>query len=368
MMLKSTSEEMLNLDFLRFYASAAIVWHHSHEFLIPEAQRATVGERTAGLALFVDLFFLISGFVIAHVYRGRVTSLPQFGRFMQRRIGRLFPLHLLTFVLAVAMWAVIGRFAHADHAPSNDPSCMVRTVFLAHAIFPGCNGLYYNGVNWSISAEMLMYILFPLLSLAAVRARGGGLFVVLGFTAFVAFLAFRVNDTARVWTDLYPPIRALPSFALGVSASYARDLLARVRGGSWLTVPLVVASTVAAMIGAPGSAQLALIVATGLSAIAADVRGEVLPLVRRLAPLGQLTYSVYLWHGFFILVLLNAAGDKLLHLSPAPMVALMMFTYAAIAIWSYLSWRYFETPARRWVDGLLGGRDKSRPAPSPVGG
>lgn len=49
MMLKSTSEEMLNLDFLRFYASAAIVWHHSHEFLIPEAQRATAGRERRDL-------------------------------------------------------------------------------------------------------------------------------------------------------------------------------------------------------------------------------------------------------------------------------------------------------------------------------
>lgn len=361
--LEATSEEMLNLDFLRFVASTAIVWHHSHEFLIPEAERATAAVRTAGLAYFVDLFFLISGFVIAHVYRGHVNSVPQFGRFMQRRVGRLFPLHLLTFLLAVALWAVISAFSQAEHAPSNDPACILRTVFLVHAVFPGCDGRYYNGVNWSISAEMAMYMLFPVLAFVAMRLKQVGFIAALGLAALLASLVFWTSDGVRAWTDLYAPLRALLPFALGISASYARDLVRRLRGGRWLMLVFIVASVIAAMIGAPGPLQLAAITATGLAAISADLRGEALAVVRRLAPLGQLTYSIYLWHGFFVLVLLNALGDKFLHLSRIPMLALMVVAYCILASWSFLSWRYFETPARRWVDGLFGGSGKFKTAP-----
>ncbi|MCH7627432.1 hypothetical protein [Novosphingobium percolationis] len=63
--LTASSDELLTLDLFRFLSSVAIVYHHSHEYFVAPAFRAAAGQRTAGLALFVDLFFLISGFVIA---------------------------------------------------------------------------------------------------------------------------------------------------------------------------------------------------------------------------------------------------------------------------------------------------------------
>ena len=74
--------------------------------------------------------------------------------------------------------------------------------------------------------------------------------------------------------------------------------------------------------------------------------------VKRLAPLGQLTYSIYMWHGLLILVLMNALGDKLLHGNPIALPILTFVCYAGILITSYLSFFYLETPARRWIDAL----------------
>jgi len=60
--LRPTSGELLHLDLMRFIASAGIVLHHSHEFLVPVTKSPfLVREQRAGMALFVDLFFLISG-------------------------------------------------------------------------------------------------------------------------------------------------------------------------------------------------------------------------------------------------------------------------------------------------------------------
>ena len=84
--------ELRNLDVLRFLAAFAILYHHSHEFLYAESVRQASAAPSYGLALFVDLFFIISGFVIAHVYEGRVGSLRSVGVFLRKRIARLYAL------------------------------------------------------------------------------------------------------------------------------------------------------------------------------------------------------------------------------------------------------------------------------------
>ncbi|MDE2437454.1 MAG: acyltransferase [Sphingomonadales bacterium] len=350
--LRATSGELLTLDFLRFYASAAIVVQHSHEFLWPMNVRGEIIEKTHGLALFVDLFFLISGFVIGHLYSGKVGTPKHFGRFMQRRIGRLYPLHLLTFVLAIAMWALVSSFAKPEHVPSRDPACMALTAAMLHAVFPCGNGNYFNGVNWSISAEMVMYAIFPLLSAFALGARR--LFLALSLALFAAILAS--VGTLDDWTQLYAPLRALPAFGLGLALNANRDLLLRVRFANLVMWLSLLGATACALVGAPVVIQLPLFYLAGFAATAIDVQGIANPVVTRIAPLGQLTYSIYLWHGFFIAVLVNAIGDKLLGGKLFAVAPLLAVCYAAILVWSYLSWRYFETPARRWIDGLFGGR------------
>jgi peptidoglycan/LPS O-acetylase OafA/YrhL len=77
--LQAQSEEMLHLDLTRLIASVGIVAHHSIEFFVPLSDRDWLSGKTMGLALFVDLFFVISGFVIANVYHDRAFSLKGYG-------------------------------------------------------------------------------------------------------------------------------------------------------------------------------------------------------------------------------------------------------------------------------------------------
>ena len=104
--LKPNSDAWLRLDMLRFVASIAIVWHHSHYLLHPVSQRAAVRDQTLGFALFVDLFFIISGFIISAVYTDRIKNWSTTVVFWQRRIARLVPLHLLILLLSWSFWQV----------------------------------------------------------------------------------------------------------------------------------------------------------------------------------------------------------------------------------------------------------------------
>lgn len=202
--LKVASDEMLHLDFIRFVAAAGIVVHHSHEFFYSQPARTAIMARTAGLALFVDLFFLISGFVIAQVYGDRVTSLGDVARFLQRRVGRLVPLHWLTLLVSVAVWAVVATFVQAKHQPDFSPICIADTALLLQAIVP-CGAIQFNFVTWSISAEMVMYLLFPLVAIVGARMKSAPLAA--GIALFAVIFVFQYDYRlwhSPQWTHLPP--------------------------------------------------------------------------------------------------------------------------------------------------------------------
>jgi len=344
--IKAHSGELLRLDLLRFIASVGIVWHHSHEFFYARVDRAAVHEETRALALFVDLFFVISGFVIAYVYDGRIAGWRDFGRFMQRRAGRLVPLHWLTLLISWAFWVAVTRFAaNPNAAIDTSVECLARTTALSHAIV-GCDGTAPNGVSWSISTEMMLYLLYPIFAVLLRRQ------LALTVTAAVA-LAVACSYAVRfdvTWDMVYAPLRGLPSFLLGMLLFAARKEVARLPVGSPALLAATAVLFVLMMSDVPQFAVLAMVYVVALMAIASDTRGPPGPAISRLAPLGQLTYSIYMWHLIIIIVVMNAIGDKFLNLSAIPMAALAVLCYAIIAAVSYLSWTLIETPARRWID------------------
>src|SRR5262245_52376951 len=110
------SEDFLHLDALRILASFAVVMFHWRGHLAYKP----ASDATAWLnswIVFVDLFFVISGFIIAAVYSARMSTLAQYGDFLFKRFARLAPLHYATLALYVA----IGLLATLAGASLNDP-------------------------------------------------------------------------------------------------------------------------------------------------------------------------------------------------------------------------------------------------------
>ncbi len=352
---------MLHLDLLRLVASVGIVVHHSIEFLFPVVDRARLLDWTMGLALFVDLFFVISGYVISYVYCDRLGSIGGYLSFLQRRCGRLVPLHWLTLALSIALWAaILATGFPANHAPSFEPRCIVETALLMHSFVACGEGSSFNGVSWSISAEMVMYVGFPLVALLGGSRRyalaGVALISLLGFSWLDLQSGFSPRDSL---VEESAVLRAIPSFLFGASLFYFRDMLKALPRPRLRLLITSLCLVVTMVSGIPHLFVLLLVYATVASAAASDVVGEVSPMVHRVAPFGQLTYSIYMWHLFFIMVLLNMLGDKLLHGKPLALAILFPLCYACIGIWSYLSFEFFETPARRYIDGL-GSKKPSR--------
>jgi peptidoglycan/LPS O-acetylase OafA/YrhL len=129
-----------------------------------------------GSWLFVDFFFVLSGFVIGHAYAGKLSTRKDLVAFVIRRFGRLWPLHfaLLMFVLGAALIKFITRGMGADIEITSN-SNNTPYSFLTNLLFLNSFGLHdtvtWNTPSWSISAEFLTNLMFGIAFLLAPWGR-----------------------------------------------------------------------------------------------------------------------------------------------------------------------------------------------------
>jgi peptidoglycan/LPS O-acetylase OafA/YrhL len=171
------SGEIKALTGLRIIAAMWVVLFHFRPLLrdaAPGFCDALVPVLNCG-AQGVDLFFILSGFVLTWNYLDRLGwswSLRATLHFLWLRLARVWPVHLVTLHLA-ALWVIFTL--HVGHVPSNDVSQLtavsyVRQILLVQLWFqPYFDGSSWDGPAWSISAEWLAYLLFSALVLVIFR-------------------------------------------------------------------------------------------------------------------------------------------------------------------------------------------------------
>ncbi|MDQ0279301.1 peptidoglycan/LPS O-acetylase OafA/YrhL [Arthrobacter silviterrae] len=157
---------------IRILAALWVVAEHFGSVLMglfPGADRASVMINSGYLG--VEVFFILSGFIISHNYAERFQNLSFAGykEFIQKRIARLYPVHILTLGAAGAF--VLGASVlHIDLNSSEkyDTRSFIMNIFMMQSIPPA---QAWNNPAWSISAEFGAYILFPLFIVAVMRVK-----------------------------------------------------------------------------------------------------------------------------------------------------------------------------------------------------
>ncbi|MEU3412391.1 acyltransferase [Streptomyces sp. NPDC006658] len=304
----------------------------------------------------VSFFFVLSGFVLTWSARPRDRALA----FWRRRIARVYPVHLVTLVVALVMACAL------THRALPTPEQALANALLLHSWWqPWWQTL--NPVSWSLACEAFFYAAFPALILLLRRlgARGA---TALGGLSVAVVLLLAWTDAHHWWTHpVYSfPAARLPEFVLG-AVTARLVLLGRWRG------PGLEASLALAVIGyflvpqvTPGySATVCTLAGFALlipAAAVADLRG--LPSLwrgARMVRLGELSFAFYMVH----LLVLRAATTLL---GPKPrfgVLAGLTAGAAAFAVSLGLSWVLYEAverPARR----LLLRRRRPGPRPDPV--
>ncbi len=121
--------------------------------------------------LMVELFFVLSGFVIFRSYANRMTSLQDVVRFQFLRFGRLYPVHLLflvAFLLLLNGSRLLVELAGRQPEGAgfqNSVGVVIQQLTLTQAIGPWGHALSLNTPAWSISVEFYTYLVFALVAL-----------------------------------------------------------------------------------------------------------------------------------------------------------------------------------------------------------
>lgn len=343
-----------NIQTLRALAALLVVFVHLDVFL-----------RALGLQPFghggVDLFFIISGFIMVHTTRARPTT-P--AAFMANRFTRIAPIYwLLTlFVFAVALAA-----PSLLQATSSEPEQLAKS--LAFIPFRKANGLVHPVlfVGWTLNYEMFFYALFAVGLLFPRRAVGAvavGAFI----TALVVYGHFARPDSVLGAFYTRPIIlefaagMALAALApaVRVSTPLSRALLLAV-----CAVGLACAALVPLVF--PDLSRLvtqglpsAFVVASAIVLHQSGVRvgGRLLLL------LGNASYAIYLTHPF-VTQALQKAG-KVVGLSPALAAALIPVTLLLVCAVGVVTHLWVERPLTRLVKSLIDRLPvlSSKPAPA----
>ncbi len=318
----------------------------------------------------VDLFFVISGYVIAAAVLRQMDSPRYAANFWRSRLARILPLYYLT---SIVFLAAVSSAALEKNAAFQ----LLSHVFLVHNLFQG-TAFSINGVSWSLGVEMQLYVIaFFVVPLAARASRKT---LVVGYLMlFGAVLAYRL--TAWHWLRNAAPAdiaishalsqvpALIDSFALGglvrllgaPRPSGARSLSLAVlalvlfvviyiiydanAANYWTSLPMAVLfrSLVALF------AAIALLAALSSPAHAPASW-------RPMLKLGKISYGIYLWH----LIVLFLAQRYLPFGGTAAVLVIVVLTLAL----AELSLIAVEQPCMRWARNAR--RASSAPQPESV--
>lgn len=354
-------QRFVALDSLRGIAALGVALHHIEAVNGPASWRLLDNG-----GLFVDFFFVLSGFVIAASYGDRLAQGFSLARYAVLRIGRVWPLHaamvLVALGLEVAAWLFgsQGLSAYAPFTGTHSPGHALTSFLLLDGYFPGRTN-FYSGAGWSISVELLLYALAALAfrsgrwGMAALMGAGG-----LGLVLHLAELDLPVL-TAMVQ-------RGLAGFALGTACWFVHR---RFAGGSLLEVLTLAALFLAiALADSTFDAALVIVPAALVVLVFAREQGAVSRMLGA-APfewLGRISYSIYMVHAMvqarvMDLLLLASRGSeqpmaeydlsgavpvKRMLLAPLEATVVQALMIAAVLLVAHFAWRGIEEPARQW--------------------
>lgn len=286
------------LDTYRFLAASAVaIGHFNLDFRLGLENWTAIASR---FGLFVDFFFILSGFVIALNYSRRINDVQGYGSFVWRRVARLWPLHMLV----LGFFGALGLLGHVVGYAFSYPevfklSGLPWNVLMLQAWGPVWH-LSFNVAAWSISAEMFVYLLFPVFALLLARL---GMVASLGLIAFWVLAMIVARDAAglRPWhqsTYDLGMLRAVPGFFLGVIIQRAVTVWSgRLDMPWWAAHTVFGLALVAVHLKLPAEMVIVLFAIFVFAMALAEERQPDTWLTKPIAHhLGQASYALYMVH------------------------------------------------------------------------
>lgn len=365
-------KEIRSLTGLRGIAASWIVIYHMHQ---ADGLAGYPGELVRHGYLAVDIFFALSGFVMALSYESLFRERFDFRIYMSflvRRLARVWPLYaIMTCLYAAVLAAGFG-------STRITPLALVHLLPLNLAMVQAWGiGESIDHPAWSISTEFAAYLLFPVLAWLTLFARPAIGFVsglaCVAALAIIAFLAqaagvgngrFDLLDSGTAW----PLLRCLAEFSLGLLAYRALSLPRTQRLVAGPLASWLLPAALLVLLGFPGT-DFWVVLLVPLLLMQFAVADSFAVRLLTSAPvyfLGCISYAIYLIHW---MLLPGRRADHLLAVWLPPAVAdtvVLCAVYGLLLGSATLGYRFIELPSRRIIRRLGRPLERNRPRLSPA--
>ena len=352
------ADRYLTLDSLRGVCALAVALFH-----YPVVSDVSADAFVRNAYLFVDFFFVLSGFVIAKAYEGRLAEPGATPAFLIKRIGRVWPLHVVMLGVFVTVSALKGEVG-AD--PRHSVPAIFSNLALIHSL--GIHKeLSWNAPSWSISVEAFLYVAFVILARVPKQVWTYGALVLLSLAVLLWVAPSGMESTYD-----FGVFRGLAGFFTGCLVSRLRPR------------PLGSVGEVAVVLGVlafliAGQAQILAPLIFGLGVLVFARGNGVVSRLAKLPPflkIGEWSYSIYMVHtavaGFFWTIekplhLTHQRGASWLIASDPLYANLLAVPYLLVVIAaSAVTYTFIEAPARsmfgHWAQRARRPRSEPRPA------
>jgi exopolysaccharide production protein ExoZ len=342
--------QLAAIQVLRGLAAFAVVAVHAIQEVDKMAKRVGSSfphEKTLPLAAGVDLFFVISGFVMVYASRDMFGSSHSIGPFLHRRAARIIPIYWLATTVYIGL-SVLGL------APLNRVAPDLYEVVTSYLFipYPRPDGLIQPiySLGWTLNYEMFFYCLF---ALVLPFRRSIAVPLLVGILLLLVTIGLFVPSSAaqfKFWTQaiilefgagMIVAQLALQGFKPQRSVAYA--LIAAALIYFALAPSLLPASLHdrAILFGIPSAA----LVVASLSFNDLDYSGFI---GRWLIKLGDSSYALYIMHPFALRGLAVVAGLALTRISPWLFIIACLVAACVMAHFVYL---WFERPVTKALQG-----------------
>lgn len=305
--------------------------------------------------LAVDIFFILSGFIIAFVYRQEFAQFQwsKVTTFLLLRLARIYPAHLVMLLAFFAYALIFNTFSEDPQRYRMDG--FVYSLFLLHTLMTPKGQILWNAPAWSISVEWFAYLLFPfsgfLLFSKNNSLRFNLLMVCILYFGFVLYYVLGQFGTLDWYSNIEPYIKIIFEFPLGCclyniyNHTQNSDKLWSVLGiGSIVAILLGICS-----FGLPDIVYVPLFMVLLLALANATPVLRLLFANRLLVYLGTISYSIYLAHNLIFSLFFRLLLPRIEHLSSPQIWVCIAMLFLGVIGAGHLLYTKIELPSRDFI-------------------
>ena len=302
---KQSTIHFQSLDAFRGLAAIMVVLYHSQFFISEEPNRFVKHSY-----IFVDFFFILSGFVMTYAYLSRIENSMSLKVFSLLRFARLYPLHLFTLLIWVP-FIVFKIYLYQHGVGTTDPLIDNNIITFLQNLFllQGFNmSTSWNYPSWSIGVEFYTYLIFYIVVILLSKLSITWKYI--GFSAISLlffYLLFTSTDTLTRWHNTY---RCISEFFLGAVLFGLYRYYGNLKTAGYLFPTLIETMLLLGMIyavthlddGKIYEYASLLLFALIILFFAIDQNGFISQLLTKkpFQHLGKISYSIYMTHAIIV--------------------------------------------------------------------